>query len=164
MGAYWHGATLLGPDARTLRLIQAEPQSGPQSFVRFAPICAHVFGFSFFLYHANYSSRFTSFSFLKELEITILRNSQNAKAISRRSSRDCRKRSDENKFRPHSARRASWLTHPPHADLLRPRRCAVYEVSSVVEDFRDPPFVRSFRCPQPGLDSWRGSGINGAYD
>jgi hypothetical protein len=45
-----------------------------------------------------------------------------------------------------------------------PRLMLYIGVSSVVEDFRDPPFFRSSYCPQPGLDSWHGSGINRAYD
>jgi hypothetical protein len=164
IGAYWQGATLLGPDTRALPPILAEPGSRPTELRSIRPDLRARFQIFIFPFARFVLETIFMFSLFKNFRFPILQDSQNAKMIARRSSRDCRKRSGENRFRPRSARRASWLPHPPHANLLRPRCCAVHEVSSVVEDFRDPPFFRSSRCPQPGLDSWRGSGINGAYD
>jgi hypothetical protein len=74
IGAYWHGATLLGPDTRTLPPILAEPLSGPRSSVRFAAICARVFRFSFFAFARFVLGTSFGFSFSKNLRITFFQD------------------------------------------------------------------------------------------
>jgi hypothetical protein len=91
VGAYWQGATLLGPDTRTLPPILAEPRSGPRSPVRFVAARFQIFilPFARFFLETNFT-----FSPFKNFRFPILQDSQNAKMIARRSSR---KRSGENK-------------------------------------------------------------------
>jgi hypothetical protein len=143
IGAYRQCAALLGPDMRTFQPILAEPRSARKVAFDW-PRSARAFSVCRFSIRGTRFPTIFQLLLFNNFRFPILRFFAKRKKTKKRSRGDRRAIAENDqakiKISSRSPRRASWLPHPPHADLLRPRRCAVYEVSSVVEDFRDPPF------------------------